>query len=104
MGAVNLFKNWIVLREKKYDLFLATHSASPGSGKSNSSMEAEGMLGTRNHDNNTSSLVRVHTDYTRSKTGDDMVHIKVSQYKVVFDQISRAGLLQPISLAMFSIS
>ncbi|XP_022293700.2 SAM and SH3 domain-containing protein 1-like isoform X5 [Crassostrea virginica] len=55
---------------------MSTHSASPGSGKSNSSMEAEGMLGTCNHDNNTSSLVRVHTDYTPSQTEADMLHIK----------------------------
>ncbi|XP_061193520.1 SAM and SH3 domain-containing protein 1-like isoform X2 [Saccostrea echinata] len=53
---------------------MSTHSASPGSGKSGSSMEAEGMAG--NLDNTSSSLVRVHTDYTPSKTEVDMLHIK----------------------------
>lgn len=59
----------------RWNLLTATHSASPGSGKSSSSMEAEGTSG--NHDNTSSSLVRVHTEYTPSKTEVDMLHIKV---------------------------
>lgn len=56
-------------------LLPAAHSASPGSGKSHSSMEAEGVGGI--HDNSTSSLVRVLTDYSPSKSEVDMLHIKV---------------------------
>lgn len=56
-------------------LLPAAHSASPGSGKSHSSMEAEGVGGI--YDNSTSSLVRVLTDYSPSKSEVDMLHIKV---------------------------